>query len=150
VVALDADPEALRIAREKADAAGVKIDFCEALAWEARLPARSFDRVASSLVFHHLRFQDKRRALAKTREWLRPGGELHVADWGKAQNIFMRLAFLGVQTLDGFETTAENVGVGLVPAIRSAGFEAVEETHREMTMFGTLALYRARKSADSG
>jgi cyclopropane fatty-acyl-phospholipid synthase-like methyltransferase len=127
----------------------VKIDFCEALAWEARLPVRSFDRVVSSLVFHHLRFQDKRRALAMAQEWLRPRGELHVADWGKAQNMLMRLAFLGVQILDGFETTAENVGVGLVPAIRSAGFEAVEETQHEMTIFGTLSLYRARKSGPS-
>jgi ubiquinone/menaquinone biosynthesis C-methylase UbiE len=147
VVGLDADPEALRIARRKADAAGVKIEFHEALASEAPLPASSFDRVVSSLVFHHLRFEEKRRTLAAAREWLRPHGELHVVDWGKAQNILMRIAFLGVQILDGFETTAENARAGLVPAIQSAGFEAVEETRREMTIFGTLSLYRARKSA---
>lgn len=150
VVGVDPDPDALRIARGKADAAGVKIEFREALAWEAHLPAHSFDRVVSSLVFHHLSFQDKRRALATAREWLRPGGELHVADWGRAQNPLMRLAFLGVQLLDGFETTAENARVGLAPAIRSAGFEAVEETHRERTIFGTLSLYRARRGALSG
>ncbi len=149
VIALDADSKALRIARRKADAAGVKIEFCEALAWEARLPAGSFDRVVSSLVFHHLRFDDKRRALLTARDWLRPGGELHVADWGRAQNALMRIAFLGVQLLDGFETTAENVRVGLVPALRSAGFEAVRETHREMTIFGTLSLYRARRGDGS-
>jgi cyclopropane fatty-acyl-phospholipid synthase-like methyltransferase len=145
VVALDPDPEALRIARGKADAAGVKIEFHQALAWDAHLPANSFDRVVSSLVFHHLRFEEKRRTLAAAREWLRPHGELHVADWGKAQNVLMRIAFLGVQILDGFETTAENVRVGLVPAMESTGFEMVEETRRDATLLGTLSLYRARR-----
>ncbi len=73
---------------------------------------------------------------------LQPGGEIHIADWGKAQNFLMRIAFLGIQLLDGFETTRDNVQ-GLLPDfIRAAGFEGVEETHHEMTLLGTLSLYR--------
>jgi hypothetical protein len=57
----------------------------------------------------------------------------------------MRLAFLFVQFLDGFETTADNVS-GLLPEIiGKAGFEDVQETTRYMTMFGTLSIYRARR-----
>ena len=32
---------------------------------------------------------------------------------------------------------------GLVPVLQDAGFGSVVETHREMTLFGTLSLYRA-------
>ena len=55
----------------------------------------------------------------------------------------MRLAFLGVQLLDGFETTSDNVQGRLVPLMEQAGFRSVSETHREMTVFGTLSLYQA-------
>ena len=143
LTALDADPEVLALARAKADEAGCEIDFRQALAWEADVEAGSLDRVLSSLVLHHLRPVDKRRTLRATKQWLRRGGELHVADWGKAQNPLMRSAFLAVQLLDGFETTAENVAQGLIPCIEEAGFSRPQETHREATVFGTLSLYRA-------
>jgi hypothetical protein len=70
-----------------------------------------------------------------------------VADWGKAQNKLMRVAFLFVQMLDGFETTADNVS-GLLPELfQAAGFEDIQEPTRYMTIVGTLSLYRARKPA---
>lgn len=147
VFGLDGDPEILAIARRKAADTGVAIELREGLAWGAPFEARSFDRVVSSLVFHHLTSENKRRTLACVRELLRPGGELHVADWGEARSVLMRVAFLGVQLLDGFETTADNVAGRLVPMIEEAGFDAVTETHRETTMFGTLSLYRAIASA---
>ncbi len=144
IVGLDADRAALEIARKKATEAEVEIEFHEALAWNAPFEPKSFERVVSSLVLHHLRDRDKLRTLQKVRAWLRPGGELHIADWGKAQNALMRVAFVSVQLLDGFQTTTENVRRGLVPVLRDAGFRSVNETHREMTLFGTLSLYRAQ------
>ncbi len=143
IVGLDADRAALEIARKKAAEAEVEIELHEALAWDAPFEPKSFERVVTSLVLHHLRDRDKLRTLQKVREWLRPDGELHIADWGKAQNALMRVAFVGVQLLDGFQTTAENVRRGLVPVLRDAGFRSVKETHREMTLFGTLSLYQA-------
>jgi hypothetical protein len=57
----------------------------------------------------------------------------------------MRVAYLGIQLLDGFENTADNVK-GLLPQMmRDAGFTGVAETRRFSTMWGTLALYRAGK-----
>ena len=96
----------------------------------------------SSLVFHHLTTENKRRMLRRIGEWLRPGGELHAADWGRAQDPLMRLAFLPVQILDGFATTSESVRGLLVPLMREAGFEEVAETYQERTALGTLSLYR--------
>ena len=144
IVALDPDAKALEIAREKAARAHVSVSWHECLPWNAPFADGSFDRVASSLVLHHLGPADKRRALVCARRWLRPGGEIHIADWGRAENALMRGAFLPVQLLDGFETTAENVSQGLVPALVEAGFLEVEETLRQRTALGTLCLYRGR------
>jgi ubiquinone/menaquinone biosynthesis C-methylase UbiE len=55
MIGLDADTEALEIAKAKAVAAGVEIDWHQDLAWEAPFSEGTFDRIVSSLVFHHLR-----------------------------------------------------------------------------------------------
>jgi len=79
------------------------------------------------------------------REVLRSGRELHVADWGKPHNALMWIASLGIWWLDGAETTADNLNGRLVRLMEEGGFSRVEETHQEqeMTIFGTLSLYRA-------
>jgi ubiquinone/menaquinone biosynthesis C-methylase UbiE len=145
VVGLDGDANVLSIAREKARVAGVEIELHQGLAFDPPFEDGSLDRITSTLVFHHLTTAQKLQTLERARELLRSGGEIHITDWGAPQNALMRLAFLGVQLLDGFETTADNAK-GLLPALmRQAGFSAVEETHREMTMFGTLAMFRGSK-----
>lgn len=143
IVGIDADPKVLAIAEEKIRNAGLDIQLHEGLASEAPFEARSFDRVVSSLVFHHLAKAEKLRTLQRVRELLRPGGMLHVADWGKAQNPLMRAAFLSIQLLDGFEVTTDNVAGHLPRLMTDAGFRTAEETHHEMTIFGTLSLYQA-------
>ncbi len=143
VIGLDADPAALAIAKKKAQDGHVEIEFRQGLASAPPFEPGTFDRIVSSLVFHHLATADKRLALAAARSLLRTGGELHIADWGRAENVVMRAAFLGVQLLDGFATTTDNVQGCLPRFIEQAGFSSVTETHREMTVFGTLSLHRA-------
>src|SRR4029078_7875318 len=99
--------------------------------------------LVASVVLHHLAPGAKRRALAEAFRVLVPGGELHVADWGRPQNALMRALFYGVQLLDGFATTAENVEGMLPELFREAGFRDVGETESFSTVLGTLALYRA-------
>jgi len=143
VVGLDGDPAVLALGRAKIAATGVEVPLYEGTAYALPFEKASFDRVVSSLVFHHLTSEQKRRTLSEVRRVLRRDGELHVADWGAPQNLVMRVAFLGVQLLDGFATTADNVAGRLVPLMREAGLYDVEQTHAEMTLFGTLALFRA-------
>jgi ubiquinone/menaquinone biosynthesis C-methylase UbiE len=143
VAGLDGDPEALRIARRKAERAGADITWHEAMAWAPPLPPRSIDRVVSSLLFHHLTTEDKRRTLAAARALCAEGGELVVADWGKPHDPVMRAAFLAVQLLDGFATTGDSVRGALPALMFEAGFGAVAEIHRARTPLGTLSLYRA-------
>ncbi len=145
VAGLDGDREVLGVARSRAARLGLQIGFWEALATDPPFGPDSFDRVVSSLLFHHLLPADKRRVLDKVLEKLKPGGELHVADWGRPHGALMRGAFVAVQLLDGFRTTADSVA-GLLPAhMSAAGFTSVSETHRQRTVLGTLAFYRAVK-----
>ncbi len=145
VVGLDADPEALETAKAKTAKARVQITLDQGMCFDLPYPDDSFDRVLSSLVFHHLSTEQKLRTLREVFRVLRPGSQLHVADWGKPQGQLMRLAFLTVQMLDGFATTTDNVK-GLLPEFfRGTGFQDVNESAQFMTLFGTLSLYRARK-----
>jgi ubiquinone/menaquinone biosynthesis C-methylase UbiE len=145
VIGLNGDPNVLEIAREKAAKARVGVTLDQGMAFDLPYRDSSFDRVLSSLLFHHLTREHKVRTLKEAFRVLRPGGELHVADYGKARNWLIRVAFLSVQVLDGFSTTADNV-TGLLPELfRATGFEEVEETTRYTTIVGTLSLYSARK-----
>lgn len=145
VVGLDGDPEVLRRAADKIAAAGVIVSLAQGLSDQLPYPDASFDRVFTSLLLHHLTTDTKIRTLAEIRRVLRPGGQVHVADWGRAQDPVMRGAFLLVQLLDGFATTTDNVQ-GRVPAmLRDAGLVEVRETERLRTMFGTLSLYRGER-----
>jgi SAM-dependent methyltransferase len=145
VSALDADPAVLAIAARKARHAGADIAFD--LGRSSALPYADgrFDRVLSSHFFHHLPWGDKLLTAQQMHRVLRTGGELHVADWGRAGGPASRAAFLAVQLLDGFDTTSDNVA-GLLPVLfGSVGFRQVEETRRFATAFGIISLYRAVK-----
>src|SRR6185503_8685551 len=74
VIGLDGDPQVLELARYKAKQAGSRITFEEGMAYQLPYPDASFDRVLSSLVFHHLTTQDKERALAEIYRVLNPAG----------------------------------------------------------------------------
>ncbi len=144
VIGVDGDLETLALARRKAKADGVVPRFCVALAQDLPFRARVFDRVISSLFFHHLTTVSKSAAFEASALVLEPAGELHVLDWGEAQDIFMRAAFLLVQALDGFATTSDNVRGRLAPLASNAGFLEFKETYRERSILGTLSLYRGQ------
>lgn len=144
VVGLDGDPKALQIARGKLNQAGHDCTLVQAMSYQMPFESASFDRVISSLLFHHLSTADKRRTIQEIRRVLKPGGELHIADWGKPHNFIMWAAFLLVRLLDGFDTTADNVR-GLIPSLlEEKGFRDVREQDRLATIFGTVSLYSAR------
>lgn len=145
VVGLDADPEMLGRAREKAERAGVELTLTEGFSNELPFEDDSFDRVLSTLFFHHLDPEPKRQTAREIARILRRGGELHVADWGKPSDPAMAAAFLGIRLLDGFENTADNVRGELPRIFEEAGLKRAEQTDRLRTGLGTLALYRARR-----
>jgi ubiquinone/menaquinone biosynthesis C-methylase UbiE len=139
-VGVDGDPEML--ARARAKAPGVQFD--EALAEQLPYEDGSFDAVVTSLFLHHLARGAKLAALREAVRVLKPGGELHVADWGPPQDPLMAVAFTGIRLLDGFEPTRDNAQGRLPELFRQAGFAEVRERGRMRTMFGSLAFLWAR------
>lgn len=146
ILGIDGDEAMLEIARRKARAADAVIQFDQALSFALPYPEGHFDCITSSLFFHHLTWPDKVRTAAELHRVLRRGGELHVADWGRATGLLMRAAFLGVQLLDGFANTRDNVAGRLPELFDEAGFHGVAETRTFATALGTMSLYRATKA----
>ncbi len=147
VVALDADRLALQLARRKLSGLPQGPALIRGLAQALPFADEAFDRVLSTLLFHHLPLDGKQQALREVHRVLRRGGEFHLADFGHPGNWLMRIAFTAVRWVDGPETTWENL-LGRLPALlEQAGFAEVEETRRVDTVFGTLRLYRAIKKA---
>jgi SAM-dependent methyltransferase len=146
VAGIDADAKILVRARMKARQARTEIRFDESLAIALPYADGTYDRVVSTLFFHHLQPQDKRATLREIHRVLVPGGELHVADFGRP-NRLLRLMFYLVQLLDGFENTRDNVEGRLPTLFEEAGFEQVRLRAQLPTILGTMALYSAVKPA---
>jgi demethylmenaquinone methyltransferase/2-methoxy-6-polyprenyl-1,4-benzoquinol methylase/phosphoethanolamine N-methyltransferase len=76
---IDASPEMVAVAKEKAAKAGSAVEFQLAFVEALPFPDASFDLVTSSLMLHHLPDELLRKALAQIRRVLRKGGRF-VAD----------------------------------------------------------------------
>ena len=148
VIGLDADPAILRRAEVKARKAAVNITLVEGDATALPFDDAFADRVVSSLFFHHLQRDGKRRAFLEIMRVLVPEGELHIADWGAPANWLMRLLFFPVRVLDGFANTDDNVQGRLAAMLEEAGADGVSESASFATVFGTLTLLAASKSRE--
>lgn len=141
VIGVDGDEEILAVAQAKPGADS--IEWREGLAQELPVPAQSADVVTTSLVLHHLLPEDKRKALAEMKRILKPGGRLHVADWGAPSDPLMSGLFYIVQVADGFDRTADHRAGRLPEFIEAAGFDAPNAYGRFRTAFGVVELLRA-------
>lgn len=145
IFGLDADPAVLSRAREKAEQAGIELEFAQAMSFDMPYPDNSFDLVVSCLFFHHLTRDDKIRTLGEVARVLGPGGRFIVCDWGKPANALLRIAFGLVRLLDGFEVTRDSRKGRLAAIIRSAGFAGVTVQKTITAPLGTLELLTAER-----
>jgi ubiquinone/menaquinone biosynthesis C-methylase UbiE len=81
VIGVDPDPRALQRAKRKADRARVSIRFDQGYADALGYPDRRFDRVFSSMMFHHLEAGGQEGMLLEIRRVLKPGGRLELLDF---------------------------------------------------------------------
>jgi ubiquinone/menaquinone biosynthesis C-methylase UbiE len=141
VVAVDGDPEVLALARAKPGA--------DAVAWEAGMAGdlpladASCDRVAMSLLLHHLDAEGKRAALAEAHRVLKPGGRIHIADWGRPQDPLMRLGLFTLAIFDGFDGIRDHAAGRLPAFVEAAGFASTRRHDRLRTAWGSLELLSA-------
>jgi ubiquinone/menaquinone biosynthesis C-methylase UbiE len=142
---LDGDPAIIGQAVRKAERAGLDIPFDEGLSYEMPYEDASFDRVLSTLFFHHLVLRDKERTIAEVARVLRPGGELHVADWGEPHSLPAKLAAVAIRKFDGDEPTRDNLAGRLPELFEAGGLVDARERDRIAAPAGVLSLYSARR-----
>jgi SAM-dependent methyltransferase len=140
VVGIDPDPQALARARSKAARESLTVQLDRGFAERLPYPDASFDHVLSALMLHHLRLDQQIDALREARRTLRPGGALHLLDFGGST----------VHSDDGlgarlFHRSRHNHFVDDIPALMlKAGFEdATEVGHRITRILGRLTCFRA-------
>ena len=142
IIGMDGDPTVLAIARAKAAQQNVTITFDEGMAFQLLYPDDSFDRIVSSLMFHHLTMEDKQRALHEAYRTLKSGGELLIIDFAKPGNFLAQAISLIMRRM---EKTGDLIQGVLMAMIQRAGFQDTQISDQFMTIFGTLALYRGKK-----
>jgi len=142
VIGVDGDEEVLAIARAKPSAD--RVDWRDGLAGELPLEDGSADAASMSLLLHHLQPSAKDSALSDVRRVLRPGGTLHVADWGRPRDPVMRAAFGVLRLIDGVSNTRDHAAGRLPTIIVGAGFRDVTTYARLRTAWGSLELIAAQ------
>jgi ubiquinone/menaquinone biosynthesis C-methylase UbiE len=137
VVGLDPDPKALARARTKARRAGVSLRFEEGFGDALPFADASFDRVFSSMMFHHLPHDVKRKMLAEVRRVLKPGGRLEFVDFAGSPGSFLAHVLPGRQSLPSVADDR------LLARMREAGFSDARRLADQNTIFGRVAFYQA-------
>ena len=145
-IGLDPDPLVLGIAerklRQTRAASAVQL-----MPYDGRhipFPDGHFDKVLCSLVFCNLTPAEKGAALRELHRVLRPGGALHVVEWGRPAVLWGRPGFWLLQAVGGFVTTQDLAAGKLSGYLIEAGFEGDGEERLVNTTFGTLYRYEYR------
>jgi ubiquinone/menaquinone biosynthesis C-methylase UbiE len=141
VIGIDGDSETMDIARAKPGS--IAVEWKSGLASELPLDDQSCDRVVMSLLLHHLDAPGKRAALAECHRVLRPGGRLHIADWGKPQDPLMRAGLFTLALIDGFDGIRDHAAGRLPIFIKDAGFSEIQRYDQLRTTWGSLELLSA-------
>ncbi|HEY3054360.1 MAG TPA: methyltransferase domain-containing protein [Thermoanaerobaculia bacterium] len=143
-VGIDPDPLIMRRARRKLIRAQADAQLLLAAAALLPFASASVDRILSTLTFHHLDLESKVEALEESYRVLRPGGEIHIGDFGAPTGRITRAISFLVELI-GREHVHEEFH-GLLPRmVVEAGFDDVEETGIFVTVFGVLRLVRGVK-----
>lgn len=141
VTGIDIDPRALTIAKNKPGAE--RVEWLRANVLDQPPEPGTWDCVVISLVLHHLMPADQPAALQAARSALRPGGTLHVIDFGRPDAPLTKLGWRVLQAIDGVPNTTP-LGRGELPGmIDAAGFTGRQRRQRFSTMFGVTEQYSA-------
>jgi ubiquinone/menaquinone biosynthesis C-methylase UbiE len=142
VVGLDPDPKALARARGKAARAELEVQLEQAFADAMPFADASFDRVFSSLMFHHLSREEKLATLREVRRVLAPRGSLHLLDFGPPRT---RLARVLSRLVHRDEALGDNLEGRIPGFMGDAGFVKAEEVSYRHTVVGSFSYYRASR-----
>jgi ubiquinone/menaquinone biosynthesis C-methylase UbiE len=139
ITALDPDPLALVRASRKAARARVSIAFDQGFGEQLPYADRSFDRVLSSMMFHHLRREVRAAVLSEIHRVLRPGGRLELLDFAGGAHTSL------AQLLHGnhLDAAAED---RLIRRMGEAGLSGATRVASRKTLVGVIAYYQASRA----
>ena len=141
VTRLDADPDMHKVARYKSAQRKAHVKFDVGFTNKLPYPDASFDRVMSSIMIHHLKTPEKIATASEVFRVLKPGGELHIIDFGKPFTWYGKL--IG-PFLHGFEEANDNID-GKLPEIFGTPGLKTEIVGHFLTFFGDLAFLKGVK-----
>jgi ubiquinone/menaquinone biosynthesis C-methylase UbiE len=144
VVGLDPDEDARTIAKAKAKAAGIGIEWKSGFARDAANFGQ-FEKVVSSLVFHQVPVVEKQAGLAAMFAAAKPGGRIIVADYARQDSWLMRQAFKIVQCADGRTNTQPNADGFLEAELARIGGVPVTADWTIDTPTGTISIFSLLK-----
>lgn len=135
VVGLDPDPKALARAKKKAQRAGVSIHLDRGFSDGLPYPDAAFNRVFSSLMFHHVEGDDRPNTLREVRRVLKPGGSFHLVDFSRpaAKHGLKHLLCASAHFKD-------NSDARILALFQQAGFASPQKTGEAAMLFGLLRL----------
>lgn len=139
VTGIDPDPLALARAARKAQDAGVSIRFDRGFADALAYPDATFDRVFSSMMFHHLPRAEKPGVLSEARRVLKPGGRLEFLDFAGGTHSLLAHVLHG----RGASASADE---RLLRLMRDTGFTNVHRLRVQHTIAGAIASYQALRA----
>lgn len=139
---VDIDPEVLKLAQRKIEQNCLELFLKQGSAIALPYSDHHFDHVISSLLVHHLNNQAKQQTFQEAFRVLKPGGQLHLVDFGEPQDIPMWVISLLVRW---FEEIQGHIQGMLPKLIQNAGFKLDATPVHFRTLGGTITLWHAYK-----
>jgi len=142
VTGLDPDSKALTRARSKAARASASVQFDQGFGDQLPYAASTFDRVFSSLMYHHIPPEQKGTVLREVHRVLKPGGEFHLCDFEVhdtgPRGLLLRLSHPK-------ELLKDNTEARVLSLMQQAGFSDCSKTGSRSMFVGRVAYYRATR-----
>lgn len=144
VVGLDPDPKALARARRKSIKAAVSIQFDRGFSDSLPYDEGTFDYVFSSMMFHHLKLEEKEKTLRGVKRVLKPGALFAMLDFekpeGNGSSLLSRLFHSNHVLRDNSENR-------ILTLMTEAGFVNPTVVGHRNLLIGRIAYYQAPRSS---
>lgn len=130
IIGVDIDPRILKIAQKKLDKNNINAKLIEASATDIPLQT-SFDIVVSTLMFHHLDYQQKQAMLKQVYRLLKPDRKFYLYDFAPPRNFFENIL---AQLWGSFEHISDGVNNKYRSLLAEAGFKNIKSKYHNLIL----------------